>query len=72
MSRDAGAIASPSAVRIVVLGDTISFYIPRSEVPAATAAYRVSAFGHDGAYTQSSRGGDVSGADPTLRLTPLQ
>jgi hypothetical protein len=62
---------SASAVRAALNGDTITWFIPATELPAAQPGYRVTAFGHDGAYSASDRGGDVSGADPTEPLTLL-
>jgi len=55
-----------SAVRVVLVGDTVTWFIPTSELPSATPAYRFSAFAHDGAFSRSDRGGDVSGVDPTV------
>lgn len=60
-----------SSVRAAIHGDTVTWFVPASELPAAQPTYRVTAFGHDGAYSASDRGGDVSGADPTEALTPL-
>lgn len=70
-SQNTANVSSSSAVRAVINDDTIIFYIPRSELPGTAPAYRVSAFAHDGSYSQDSRGGDVSGADPTESLIPL-
>lgn len=55
---------SPSSVRAVVDGDTITWFVSASELPASAPTYRVTASGHDGAFSPSDRGGDVSGADP--------
>jgi hypothetical protein len=63
--------ASASAVRAALNGDTVTWFIPAVELPAVQPGYRVTAFGHDGAYSESDRGGDVSGADPTEPLTLL-
>ena len=65
-------VTDTSSVRVVVDGDTIICYIPRSELPGDAPGYRVTAFAHDGSYTESSRGGDVSGANPTEPLTPIE
>jgi len=56
-----------SAVRAVVTGNHVIFLVPRSEV--GEGAYRLTSFGHDGAFSESNRGADVSGADPTAPLT---
>ncbi len=58
----------PSSARAVIEGDAITWFIPASELPSPTG-YRVTAYGDDGMYTPSSRGGDVSGANPTAALT---
>ena len=58
-----------SAARVVVQGDTIVFFIPASEFELELPPYRLTSFGHDGAYSESDRGADVSGVDPT---EPLQ
>lgn len=64
----------PSAVRVVIQGDTIVFFIPANELPAEQPGYRLTAFGHDGFYTEDDRGGDVSGENPEqpLPLIPLE
>lgn len=66
-----GTSVITSTGRAVIEGDAITFFVSASELPAPTG-YRVTAFGHDGMFTQSSRGGDVSGANPTEPLTALQ
>jgi len=58
-----------SAARVVIQGDTIVFFIPASEFEIELPPYRLTSFGHDGAYSESDRGADVSGIDPT---EPLQ
>ena len=64
------AVAAVSTARAIIEGDAITFYVSASELPAPTG-YRVTAFGHDGNFTVSSRSGDVSGANPTDPLTPM-
>lgn len=54
-----------SSARAIVAGDTITWLVPAQELPSQAPRYRVSVFGHDGSYSASDRGGDVSGADPT-------
>ncbi len=57
---------------VVIEGDTIGFFISAEEFPSADPGYRLTAFGHDGFYSSSDRGGDVTGEDPTepvLRIT---
>ena len=56
----------PSAVRVVIVQNAVTFFIPVTELPSATPAYRFSAFAHDGSFSRSDRGGDVSGVDPTV------
>ena len=58
----------PSAVRAVVIGDIVAFFIPTSEFSVDNPGYRVTAFGHDGTFSQESSCGDVSGANPTEPL----
>lgn len=59
----------PSAVRAVIEGDTIVFFIPASEFALDAPPYRLTSFGHDGLFSESDRGADVSGTDPTAPLT---
>lgn len=56
----------PSAVRVVIVQNAVTFFIPVTELPSATPAYRFSAFAHDGSFSRTDRGGDVSGIDPTV------
>ena len=56
-----------SSVRAAVSGSNVVFFVPRSEV--GDGAYRLTSFGHDGAFSESDRGADVSGVDPTEPLT---
>ena len=58
-----------SAVRAVIQGDTIVFFIPASEFALEQPPYRMTAFGHDGFFSESDRGADVTGVDPTAPLT---
>jgi hypothetical protein len=57
-----------SAVRAVIQGDTIVFFIPASEFALEQPPYRLTAFGHDGFFSENDRGADVTGADPTEPL----
>lgn len=57
--------AAPSAVRAVIDDAWIVWFIPVDELGGSAAPYRVSAFAHDGAFTEETRGGDVLGPDPT-------
>jgi len=59
----------PSAVRAVIEGDTIVFFIPASEFALDQPPYRMTSFGHDGNFSEADRGADVSGVDPTAPLT---
>lgn len=62
----------PSSARAEIWdAKTITWYVSESEVPGPNAAYRSTAFGHDGNFSATDRGADVSGADPTVPLTPL-
>lgn len=56
-----------SSVRVAVGGNNVVFFVPRSEV--GDGAYRLTSFGHDGSFSESDRGADVSGTDPTVPLT---
>ena len=60
---------APSAVRALIEGDTIVFFIPASEFQLDQPPYRLTSFGHDGAFSESDRGADVSGVDPAAALT---
>jgi hypothetical protein len=60
-----------SNTRAVIEGDTVTFHIPKDELPADSPTWRGTAFGHDGMYSPSDRGGDVTGDDPTGPLLPL-
>ena len=53
----------PSAARVVVDGQQISFLIPRGELSGAFPTVRMTSFGHGGMFLM--RGADVSGSDPT-------
>ncbi len=61
-----------SAARAVISGRSVTFYIPEAEIPATNPGYRLTAFGHDGNYSVSDRGADVTGADPTKPLTKVE
>jgi len=63
--------AEASSARVVVEGDTVVFFIGADEFAAARPAVRLTAFGHDGLFSQSYRGGDVSGIDPTRPPAPV-
>ena len=63
--------AQPSAVRVVISGDWVIWFVPEAELAAFPGALRPVTFAHDGAFTVSTRGGDVLGANPTEpRVTP--
>jgi len=63
------ASSTASAVRVVVDGPWMVWFFPTSEFAVYPAPFRVTAFAHDGFFSESSRGGDVMGADPTEPLT---
>ncbi len=56
---------SPTAARVVIDGSWAVWFIPTSELVIYPAPLRVTAFGHDGLFSEDSRGGDVLGPDPT-------
>lgn len=58
----------PSSVRVVIDGEWVIWFVPSSEIPAFPGRLRATAFGHDGAFTPESRGGDVTGVIPTEPL----
>jgi hypothetical protein len=58
----------PSAVRAVIIDDWFVWFVPESELPSYPSPLRATAFAHDGAFTPETRGGDVTGADPTEDL----
>jgi hypothetical protein len=62
----------PSGVRALIMGDTILWIIPKSELPAEVPGVRVTSFVHDGSYRAEVSGGDVNGADPTEPLIPVE
>jgi hypothetical protein len=67
-----GTASEASTVRAVVEGDTVVFFISMEEFPAAEPGYRLTAFGHDGLFSESDRGGDVSGRLPNEPPLPLE
>jgi len=62
---------SSSTVRAVINGAAVAFHLAASELPSSNPGYRLTAFGHDGAFSQSDRGADVSGVDPTKPLVKV-
>lgn len=68
VSESQTTMSVPSAARVFITGDTITWYIPETELPSSNPEYRLSAFGHDGAFNPDDRGGDVTGVDPTAPL----
>lgn len=68
VSESQTTMSVPSAARVFITGDTITWYIPETELPSPNPEYRLSAFGHDGAFNPDDRGGDVTGVDPTAPL----
>ena len=72
---DAGTLTpQPTATRAVVLGDSVTFFIPVSELggDAHGFSWRTSSFVHDGTFQIGVSGGDVIGADASepLRTVP--
>lgn len=60
-----------SAARAVISDNSVAWFIPRRELSGAAPTYRTTTFGHDGSFSPEDSGGDVSGVDPTVPLTPL-
>ncbi len=58
----------PTAARLAIDGRWAVWFIPTSELAVFPAPFRVTAFAHDGFFTQDTRGGDVLGPDPTAPL----
>lgn len=58
----------PSSVRIGVADNTVIFVVDASELPNSRPPFRMTSFGHPGAFEQDDSGGDVSGVDPTEPL----
>ncbi len=46
-----------SAAKMLISGNTIIVFIPRSEFPAQNIGYRVTAFGHDGSWADDANAG---------------
>ncbi len=61
--------ALPSTARAVIQGKTVTWHISASEFSVPSPAYRVTSFGHDGKFSVTDRGADVSGSDPSKPLT---
>lgn len=57
-----------SAVRVLIDGDRIYFFVPDDEFTASAPGARLTAFGHDGTFNPNDRGADVNGANPTEPL----
>ena len=60
-----------STVRAVVDGNTIVFFVSMSEFASDTPGARLTAFHHDGRFSEETRGADVSGSDPTAPLDSI-
>jgi hypothetical protein len=58
----------PSAVRVVIQDEWVVWFVPSSELPDFPGRLRAVAFAHDGRFTEATRGGDVTGANPTEPL----
>lgn len=55
----------------VIQDNHINFYVPGTEYTSGQVSYRMTAFGHDGNFTQGDRGADVTGTDPTEPPIPV-
>ncbi len=60
-----------SSVRAVVAGDTVAFFVSMTEFRHAQPGVRLTAFGHDGFFSESFRGSDLNQVDPTLPPEPV-
>lgn len=58
-----------STARAVIFEDSILFYVSAADVSVERPGYRLTAYGDDGNYTPTDRGGDVSGDLPTSLAT---
>lgn len=56
----------------VIEDSHVNFFIPGAEYDPAVSTYRMTAFGHDGQFSQEDRGADVSGGDPSEPLLPIE
>ncbi|MEM6370636.1 MAG: hypothetical protein AAGD10_18220 [Myxococcota bacterium] len=68
-----GTMQVSTAARAVISANVITWYVPSTEVARPTPDYRLTAFAHDGQFSENDRGGNVTGSDPTapLRSTSL-
>ena len=67
---DAQAVTTVSSTaRAVIADDHITLYVSADEMAIDEPPYRLTAYGDDGAFTPSDRGGDVSGDLPTSLAT---
>ena len=48
------------------------FFISADEFSSPDPGYRLTAFGHDGFFSPSDRGGDVTGENPTEPLLRIE
>ncbi len=58
----------PSTMRAVIEGNAIAFFVSMDEFPSPSPGVRLTAFHHDGNFSEETRGADVSGPDPTAPL----
>ena len=58
-------VGEASSARVVVEGDVVVFFVSMDEFPHRRPGVRLTSFGHDGFFSESFRGMDVSGEDPT-------
>ena len=61
-------LVQPSATRAVLSGEWLVWFVPVAELPTYPSPFRTTSFIHDGKLSPESRGGDVSGGDPTEAL----
>ncbi|MEM9194660.1 MAG: hypothetical protein AAGF12_36110 [Myxococcota bacterium] len=56
----------PTGAWATIVDSHINFYVPEAEYDSAAVTYRLTSFGHDGMFSESDRGADVTGGDPTV------
>ena len=66
------SLLTSSTVRAIIANNAITFKIAAIAFIASVVNYRLTAFGHDGKFSETDRGGDVSNTDPTKPLEPTK
>jgi hypothetical protein len=65
---DQSTQATATAARAVIVDEWVIWFIPANEFSVWPPPMRATAFAHDGSFGEATRGGDVTGADPTEPL----